>query len=62
MWADMLPKYGDEFYETVPKAVAEGKFKYAEHIYHGLDKAGQAILDVQTGKNDAKALILVADA
>jgi NADPH-dependent curcumin reductase CurA len=58
---DLLSKYEKEFYETVPKALAEGKIKYAEHVYRGLDSANQAILDVQTGKNDAKAIILVAD-
>jgi NADPH-dependent curcumin reductase CurA len=58
---DLLAKYGNEFYATVPKAVAEGKIKHAEHVYRGLDAVGQAITDVQTGKNDAKAVILVAD-
>jgi NADPH-dependent curcumin reductase CurA len=58
---DLLPKLGKEFYATIPKWLATGTIKYKEHVYNGLDSANQAILDVQTGKNEAKAVIHVAD-
>jgi hypothetical protein len=35
--------------------------RYTEHKYQGLDSAGQAILDVQTGANTAKAVIIVSE-
>jgi NADPH-dependent curcumin reductase CurA len=35
--------------------------RYQEHKYQGLESAGQALLDVQTGKNTGKAIIVVAD-
>jgi len=57
----LAKNYEKEFYETVPKALASGKIKYTEHKYNGLESAGEAILDVQTGKNRAKAVIIVAD-
>jgi hypothetical protein len=35
--------------------------RYAEHRYEGISQVGQAISDVQRGKNKAKAVIIVAD-
>ena len=54
-------KYEDEFYATVPARVASGELKYNEYRVQGLERAGQAILDVQTGKNFGKCVIVVAD-
>ncbi|TBU32689.1 NAD(P)-binding protein [Dichomitus squalens] len=54
-------KYVDEFYETIPEKIARGELKYKEHVLHGLDKAGQGLLDVQTGKNFGKCVIVVAE-
>ncbi|PPQ74726.1 hypothetical protein CVT26_005109 [Gymnopilus dilepis] len=53
-------KWDDEFRKVVPPLVASGEIKYKEHIYHGLESDGQALLDVQTGNNKAKAVVHVA--
>jgi NADPH-dependent curcumin reductase CurA len=58
---DHLEKYADAFWKEVPKDVADGKIKYVEHVYQGFEAVGQAILDVQTGLNEGKAVVLVAD-
>jgi NADPH-dependent curcumin reductase CurA len=57
----VLTKHEDDFYENMTKAVSAGEIKYTEHVYRGLESAGQAILDVQTGKNEGKAVIIVAE-
>lgn len=54
-------KYQDAFYSEVPARVARGEIKYNEDITRGLEKAGDAILDVQTGKNKGKSVVLVAE-
>jgi NADPH-dependent curcumin reductase CurA len=36
-------------------------YRYNEQRYKGLDSVGQAILDVQTGKNTGKVIIVVAE-
>ncbi|KAG9118755.1 hypothetical protein FRC07_006566, partial [Ceratobasidium sp. 392] len=48
------------FYEKLTPLVASGQLKWNEQVYNGLDKAGQAILDVQKGDNVAKAVVKVA--
>ncbi|KAJ2913881.1 hypothetical protein MD484_g6543, partial [Candolleomyces efflorescens] len=53
-------KYEAAFYEEVPKLVSEGKLKYKEQVYEGLEQAGLAVLEVQQGKNLAKAVVRVA--
>ncbi|QRV84710.1 Zinc-binding dehydrogenase [Ceratobasidium sp. AG-Ba] len=50
------------FYEKMTPLVASGQIKWNEQIYEGLEKAGDAILDVQKGDNTAKAVVKVADA
>ncbi|KAF9001015.1 alcohol dehydrogenase [Cyathus striatus] len=55
-------KYQAQFYDEVPRMIGEGKLKYREHVWHGLDKAGEALLAVQDGSNKAKAVVRVADA
>ncbi|TFK22716.1 alcohol dehydrogenase [Coprinopsis marcescibilis] len=57
---DLEPKYSKEFYNTVPQLVASGQLKYREHVYEGLESAGEALLAVQMGTNKAKAVIKVA--
>ena len=54
-------KYEAEFYATVPARVASGQIKYKEYRVHGLERAGQAILDVQTGANFGKCVVAVAE-
>lgn len=47
---DLEPKYGSEFYSTVPKALASGEVKFSEVKYDGLDKIPQAFIDLLAGK------------
>jgi NADPH-dependent curcumin reductase CurA len=54
-------KYGEQFYATVPKMVAEGKLKHMEDINKGLEKAGHLIVEQQTGKNFGKTVLIVAE-
>ncbi|KAF8825101.1 hypothetical protein HHX47_DHR7000322 [Lentinula edodes] len=54
-------RYKHEFYQLIPKKLASGEFKYTEDITRGLEKGGEAILEVQKGVNTAKKIILVAD-
>ncbi|KAJ2922043.1 hypothetical protein H1R20_g15054, partial [Candolleomyces eurysporus] len=56
----LFHKYLEAFYEEVPKLVSEGKLKYKEQVYDGLEQVGQAVLEVQQGKNYGKAVIRVA--
>ncbi|PCH38833.1 alcohol dehydrogenase [Wolfiporia cocos MD-104 SS10] len=53
-------KYLDEFYRQIPPMVARGELLYTEDIASGLENAGQAILDVQTGRNKGKSVVVVA--
>jgi len=41
--------------------VASGEVKYKEHIFHGLQSDGDAILVVQQGTNTGNAVVHVAD-
>ncbi|KAI8989081.1 NAD-P-binding protein [Trametes punicea] len=59
--ASLRPKYEAEFYATFPARVARGEIKYKEHRVHGLENAGQAIVDVQSGRNFGKCVVIVAD-
>ncbi|KIK63107.1 hypothetical protein GYMLUDRAFT_41420 [Collybiopsis luxurians FD-317 M1] len=58
---DHHARYEEEFYKVVPKKLATGEFKYSEDITRGLDKGGEAILEVQKGTNTAKKVIVVAN-
>ena len=51
-----------DFYREIPPKVASGEIKYREDIKHGLHSVPQAIYDVQTGKNEGKSIVMVADA
>lgn len=56
----IFSKYAKDFYGEVPAALASGALKYTEDITEGLENAGQAIYDVQAGKNKGKSVIRVA--
>ncbi|KAJ3988907.1 NAD-P-binding protein [Lentinula detonsa] len=58
---DHQDRYKDEFYKVIPKKLASGEFIYTEDITRGLEKGGEAILEVQKGVNTAKKIIVVAD-
>ncbi|KAF8588262.1 NAD(P)-binding protein [Ramaria rubella] len=53
--------YSDQFYAEIPKLVVDGKIKSREHKYYGLRRGEQALLDVHTGNNEGKAVIIVAE-
>ncbi|KZP04315.1 NAD-P-binding protein [Athelia psychrophila] len=54
-------KYDELFYAEVPAKLASGAIKYTEDRTLGLERVGEAILDVQTGKNTGKSVIIVAE-
>lgn len=56
------PDLIEEFNRVFPEKIASGEIKHREHVYPGLEQAGQAILDVQKGDNKAKAVIVISDA
>lgn len=55
------PEYETEFYETFPKQLASGELKWSEDITKGLVHAGEAILEVQEGRNTGKKVVVVAE-
>ncbi|CCM01058.1 uncharacterized protein FIBRA_03106 [Fibroporia radiculosa] len=56
-----LQKWDDEFYKTIPGMVSRGEIQYSENVKRGLEHVGQAILDVQVGRNKGRTVILVQD-
>ena len=61
LFISLEPKYFAQFMRTVPPRVAAGEIRYKEHVVRGLENAGQAILDVQMGRNFGKSVVVVAD-
>ncbi|KZP17720.1 NAD-P-binding protein [Athelia psychrophila] len=59
--SSLAHKYEELFYKEVPAKIASGEIKYKEDRTLGLEKVGEAILDVQTGKNKGKSVIVVAE-
>ncbi|RPD54820.1 NAD(P)-binding protein [Lentinus tigrinus ALCF2SS1-7] len=57
----LMPKYDDEFFATMPARVAKGEIKYKEHFVKGLENAGQALLDVLSGENFGKSVVVVSE-
>lgn len=57
LWA----KYEESFDKEIPAFIAKGEFKYKEDRTLGLEQSGQALLDVMTGKNIGKKVIVVAE-
>ncbi|KZP17719.1 hypothetical protein FIBSPDRAFT_956989 [Athelia psychrophila] len=54
-------KYDELFYKEVLGKIASGEIKYKEDRAIGLEKVGEAILDVQTGKTKGKSVVIVAE-
>ena len=61
VYSILIDKYEKEFYATFPARVARGEIQYKEYRLFGLGQAGKAILDVQTGVNFGKCVIIVAE-
>ncbi|KAI0782984.1 hypothetical protein C8Q75DRAFT_737144 [Abortiporus biennis] len=56
----LVNKYEETFYKVLPEKVAKGEIKLNEDLTEGLKNVGQAILDVQLGRNTGKKVIVVA--
>jgi len=54
-------EYSKAFYNEIPGRIARGEIKYVEYVKHGLQSAGQLLVDVLKGDNFGKAVIIVAD-
>ncbi|THU97165.1 alcohol dehydrogenase [Dendrothele bispora CBS 962.96] len=59
--SDLSSTWSTEFNRLVPKKLVSGEIKFTEDISKGLEKAGDALLEVQTGKNNGKKVVLVAE-
>ncbi|KAH9854530.1 NAD-P-binding protein [Lenzites betulinus] len=57
----LRPKYVAEFYQTFPARVASGEIRYKEDRVQGLERAGDALVDVLRGNNFGKSVVIVAD-
>ncbi|CAA7264360.1 unnamed protein product [Cyclocybe aegerita] len=57
----LYAKYTAAFYAEVMSKFAKGEIKHREHVYDGLERAGEAIRAVHTGENKGKAVVHVAD-
>lgn len=57
---NLADKYEEQFYKEVPERIANGAFKLKEDLKYSLEKTIEAILDVQTGRNNGKSVIIVA--
>lgn len=53
---DMLP----DFLRDMPQWIADGKIKYEETVFKGIDKAPDAFLSLFSGKNTGKMLVELA--
>ena len=57
----LWPKYKTQFWNDLPKRVASGEIKHKSHITKGLRYAGEALRDIQMGKNNGKSVVVVAE-
>ena len=58
---NLMPKWGAQFFAEISAKLVSGEIRYREHVYDGLAKGGEAILAVQKGFNNGKAVVHVAD-
>lgn len=61
MVGNLDAEYSEAFYNEIPGRIARGEIKYLEHVTHGLQSAGQLLVDVLKGDNFGKAVIIVTD-
>lgn len=58
---DLKHKYEREFYTAFVARIGAGEIAYREHKLQGLERAGEGILDVQSGRNFGKCVIVVGE-
>ncbi|KAI0649633.1 NAD-P-binding protein [Trametes meyenii] len=61
LFTALQDKYAAEFRASVPRRVARGEIVYREHRLCGLGRAGTAVLDVLSGRNFGKCVVIVAE-
>ena len=61
LWTTLRLRYNDAFFKEVPDLVRQGRLKYREDRSYGLEKVGEAFLEVQTGYNCGKKVVMVTD-
>ncbi|KAJ8489819.1 hypothetical protein ONZ45_g13427 [Pleurotus djamor] len=57
----MKPDAMADFYETVPKLIANGSLKAIEDIREGFEKGGEALVESMAGHNGGKVILKIAD-
>ncbi|KAM5534492.1 hypothetical protein V8D89_011824 [Ganoderma adspersum] len=58
---DLKSKYEREFYSSFVGRIGRGEIAYKEQLLVGLERAGEGILDVQSGRNFGKCAIVVGE-
>lgn len=57
----LIPKWAADFFNEVPKLVAEGKVKHKEHFFEGLGSFDDAFTGTMNGTIDGtKAIVVVS--
>lgn len=59
--SNIAAKYKSDFEATIEPLVAKGEIKYKEDSTKGIENVGEAILAVQTGKNNGKSVVIVSE-
>lgn len=49
------------FYEQIPRDIADGRLRFVEHKYEGIESVGQALYEQQTGQNRGKSVVNFSD-
>lgn len=53
-------EYQEEFYNVIPKQLANGEMKFKEHVVKGLEGVPEAFVHLLEGKNEGKVVINTA--
>ncbi|KAI0315715.1 alcohol dehydrogenase [Amylostereum chailletii] len=57
----LAPKWAESYYREVPLLIKEGKLKFEEDRSYGLESVGEGFLQISTGENKGKKVIIVAE-
>ncbi|KAI0029803.1 NAD(P)-binding protein [Vararia minispora EC-137] len=58
---DWHETYLAEFYDVVPRKIVLGEIKCIESIYQGLERCGEALVDMLIGKTIGKTVVVLAE-